>query len=170
MTGIRSLPPDRNSRTFQLCGVPRAHLVQCRSAHAVLLARRDSGMVCFAFRYDTVDPTLLCVPSDRIAVPRLWNVSVSPGAPILICHQGTVCVTSHASHDAGLTVPHRVLLFLNERGGLNLLYGISHLLNRFAYGNGSYSAILTKNANGVVTNDIDAGTYTVVARRPPASE
>jgi hypothetical protein len=33
----------------------------------------------------------------------------------------------------------------------------------FAYGNGTYSATLTKNANGIITSDTDNGTYTVAA-------
>jgi uncharacterized surface anchored protein len=51
---------------------------------------------------------------------------------------------------------------VSEYGGATTTTTLGEQITLFAYGNGTYSVIFTKNANGTITsNNTDTGTYTV---------
>jgi hypothetical protein len=50
-----------------------------------------------------------------------------------------------------------------QYGGASVTSTFGKAITLFAYGDGTYSIIFTKNANGTITNDMDSGTYTVGA-------
>ena len=51
-----------------------------------------------------------------------------------------------------------------QYGGDSVTATFGKAITLFAYGNGTFSVILTKNANGTITtNNTDTGTYTVAA-------
>jgi hypothetical protein len=50
-----------------------------------------------------------------------------------------------------------------QYGGASVTSTFGKAITLFAYGDGTYSIIFTKNANGTITNDTDSGTYTVGA-------